>query len=251
MKKIDFPLIADSLFYAVCAGFFSLCLLRYYRVPVIGAIALAILFAAAVGGLTFLFVFGKHRKRNLSKAEREERDALLLHLALERPERIRATLLSAYAADGKAAHCAGDTLCVDGTEYLAEFTLQPLSADRLAHMIREHGKDQFRLVCNALSPEAEKLASSFGIKADRGDDVYALFKKTDTMPAPLICGEIPRKTVKSKLHRSFSKTNARPFLVSGLVLLTMSLFTFFPVYYLVTGSILLLSAVTVRMFGYA
>lgn len=251
MKKIDFPLIADSLFYAVCAGFFSLCLLRYYRVPLGGSVALALLFALAVGGITFLLIHGKHRKRSLSKAEQEERDALLLHLALERPERIRAALLATYIADGKDARCENGILRVDGTECETDFTMQPLSADKIALLLREHGELPFFLLCNELSPEAEKLLLSFGIRFERGDEVYRLFKKTDTMPTPLICGKLPRKTAKSKLRRSFSKRNARPFFVSGLILMTMSLFTFFPVYYLVTGSILLVSAVTVRVFGYA
>lgn len=107
------------------------------------------------------------------------------------------------------------------------------------------------MVCNALTPEAEKLLLSFGRQAICADEIFALFERTQTTPSPLICGAIPRVTAKQKLRRSFSKKNARPFFVSGLLLLIMSLFTFFPIYYLVTGSILLVSAVCIRAFGYA
>ena len=43
--------------------------------------------------------------------------------------------------------------------------------------------------------------------------------------------------------------NAYPFFVSGAGLLLMSLYVFFPVYYLVAGSLLLFAAVLIRTFG--
>lgn len=193
----------------------------------------------------------KHRKRQLGKKETEEKNAFMLHLALERPERVRALLLSAFGKDGKDAHCEKDELCIDGVTVVSSFTMQPVSADEVAQLIRLYGEEPFSIVCNALSPESAALLSSFGKKAILGDEVYALCKRTDCIPEKLICGEIPHRTVKTKLTRAFSKKNARPFFVSGLVLLCMSLFTLFPLYYLITGSVLLISAVAVRAFGYA
>lgn len=84
-----------------------------------------------------------------------------------------------------------------------------------------------------------------------GEEIYALFSRTDTIPETLICGEIPRRTARTRLRIAFSKRNAYPFFVSGAGLLVMSLFVFFPIYYLVTGSLLLIASVCIRAFGYA
>ena len=65
----------------------------------------------------------------------------------------------------------------------------------------------------------------------------------------MICGKISRRTLRAKLRRTFSKRNAYPFFVSGAGLLVMSLFVFFPVYYLISGSILLVVSVLIRIFG--
>ncbi len=92
---------------------------------------------------------------------------------------------------------------------------------------------------------------SFGKSALRGDEVFSLLKRTNTYPEKLICSEIPRKTVKTKFRAAFSKKNARPFFAGGLFLLVMSLFVLFPVYYLVTGASLMITAVLVRAVGYA
>lgn len=251
MKKIPLSLLTDTLFYAVCAFMLSLCVLRYYRVGFGASAALAAMFAVAAGGICFILFYGSYRKRFLGRKESERRDALLLHLALERPERVRAALLQAFVADGRRAHLEKDALTVDDMTVIPMFTMQPVSADDAARILREFAGEPFSIACNALSPETEKLLSSFGITCLSGDEIYDLFRRTDTMPESLICGKIPRRTVKTKLRRSFSKKNARPFLVSGLVLLVMSLFTVFPVYYLITGCVLLVSAVAVRLFGYA
>ena len=244
-------MIADILFYSACAFAFLFCILRYYRVPLWLTALSTSLVALAVGGISFLFLYGKRRKKLLTKQEQEACDALLLHLALEKPERVRAALLEAYLADGKSAHCNNDELCVEGVPVVPIFALEPLSADEAATLIRRFGKDPFQIACNSLSAEAEKLLASFGVKVQRKDEIYSLFTRTETTPNPLICGEIPRKTAKQKLRRSFSKSNARPFFVCGLLLLLMSLFTFFPVYYIITGSVLLFCAITVRLLGFS
>lgn len=250
MKKPDLPLWTDTVFYAVCAFALSFCILRYYRAVLAVAFVSATFLALAAGALAFLLQSGKRRKRNLSRQEREAKEKLMLHLALEKPERVRAALLDAYLAEGTEAHCDGEELNVDGLTAVPLFTMEPVSADGVARLIRKFGRD-FVLVCNALSPDAEKLLGSFSIKSVRGDEVYSLFTRTQTTPAPLICADVPRRTAKQKLRATFSKRNARPFFACGLLLLFMSLFVLFPVYYLIAGSVLLLCAVTVRFFGYA
>ncbi len=251
MKKFRFAFFADLLFYGACAFLFSLVLLRFYGVPLWLSLLTAGMLAIAVDGVAFLLMYRADRKKYLGKKEREERDALLLHLALERPERVRAALLSAFLADGKNAHCEGDDLSADGLPLVPLFTMEPVGADEIARLLRAYGKTPFSLACNALTADAEKLCLAFGIAVYRKDEIYALFSRTGTTPSPLICGEIPRKTVKQKLRRSFSKNNARPFFVSGALLLIMSLFTFFPLYYVISGGILLFCSVALRLFGYA
>ena len=166
--------------------------------------AAATLIALAFGGV-LLFAFSlRRRRRALGKAEREEREKLMLHLALETDERVRAALLAALCADGKDAHCEGDALAADGTVVVPVFTMQPLSADTVARLLKTYKERPFLLACNALSPEAEGLLRAFGRSAMRGEEVYELFRRTDTMPAPLICGELPRRSAKKALKRAFS-----------------------------------------------
>ena len=249
MKRIDLPLILDVAFYGTAAWFLSLGILRYFRLPLALALLCATLIALSAGGAIFLALYFGHKKARLNAAEKERRDKLLLHLALETDERVRLSLMNAYRADGKDVHCEGDALRSDGELLVPRFTMQPLSADAVALLVKQY-RAPFTLVCNDTTPEADRLLRSFGIACIRGDEVYALFARTQ-FPDPLICGEIPRRKLRARLKEAFSKRNARPFFVSGILLLFMSLFTLFPLYYLLTGSALLIVSVFVRAVGYA
>lgn len=251
MKNFNLPLFLDTCFYALAVGILSLGILRYFRVPLFLAAICALLFALAAGTLCFFAEYLSHRRRTITKREQTEKDALMLHLALESRERVRALLLEANLADGKQANLEGDALTVEGVRLVPLFRLEAVTADAVAALLRDYRDEDFCLACNALTAEAEKLLLSFGKKVLRGDDIYRLLKRTDTYPEKPICSEIPRRTVKHKLRVSFSKKNARPFFVSGLFLLIMSLFVIFPVYYLITGAVLMVTAVLVRAVGYA
>ena len=251
MKKIDFPLIADVAFYGAAAWFLSIGLLRYYRMQLTLSAIIASLISLAVAGIVFLVAYTRRRKRRLGKKETEAREALMLHLALEKEERINAALCKAFLADQKSAAVQGDAILVEDALCVPRFTMQPLSADEVARIIRVYGREKLTILCNALTPEAEKLASSFGVKIMRKGEIYELFTRTQTTPNPLILAELPRKSARQTLRRMVSKKSARPFFTSGILLLIMSLFTFFPIYYLISGCVLTSLAILVRFFGFA
>lgn len=251
MKRFSLGDILDILFYTVSAWFVVFGILRYFRLNVWLCLLFAFLFAAATCVGTGLLLAGSRRKKVRGKREKEDRDALLLHLALEKEERVRAAILTALVADGRGANLKGDVLEEGGKLLIPLFTMEPLSADTMAGLIRTYGETPFVLLCNGVSAEAEKLLERFDRPIVKGDEIYALFARTGTTPNPLICGQIPRRSLKMNLRRSFSKKNARPFFVSGLLLLFMSLFTLFPLYYLISGCILLATAVVVRAVGFA
>ncbi len=251
MKKFDFPLYSDVLFYSLCVGALSFCVLRYFRIPLALCFLVSTLLLLATGALVLFFLDGSHRKKRLTKKQAEEQSALMLHLALEKPERVRATLLTALIADGKEAHLLDEDLCIDGTPAVCLFTMQPLSADTVARLLRRFQTQPFLLICNQLSPESLSLLHSFQIQAWCAGEVYALFSRTESTPSPLICGNLPRRTIKTRARAFVRKSNARPFFVSGLLLLFMSLFAIFPVYYLSVGGALIVAAIAVRLFGYS
>ncbi len=249
MKKIDFPLVCDVIFYAFCAFLLTVGILRYYRLPAGLVFGTAALLTAATGIGAFALLYRSHSRKNLSRALQKRREDLMLHLTLEESDRVCALLADALGKDGCAAEAAEGTVLGGGKTYVPLFTMQPVSADAVAMLLKKYRDVPFTLLCNTLTPEAQALMRRFGREALTGDAVLALLERTGCFPSPLLLGDLPRPKLKARLKRTFSKQNARPFFVSGVFLLIMSLFVLFPLYYLIAGSLLLLASVLIRAFG--
>lgn len=251
MKPHIFPVVADALFYAVCAFFLPLGILRYLHVPSPAALAISALIGLSIGGIALLLGLSRHRKKRKKFAEEGETRALMLHLALEKPERVAASLVEAFTADGREARAAEDGIEAGEETLVPLFTMEPISADAVARLLQRFEARPFTLCGNAISPKGEELLSSFGKKFMGAEEVFALFQRTETMPHPRILAAPAKPTPRERTKRTFSKKNARPFFVSGVLLLLMSLFVLFPRYYLITGGILLILSIFIRIFGYS
>ena len=242
MKQL--PVAADAVFYAACTFLPILCILRYFGAPVWLSILAAGALAICVGLAVFLLESRTRGKRLLSARQARERDALLFHLALAPPGETEELLQRAHKKEQQTEQTSGHPPANDApVEFL--FTLEPLSADRLASLIRARG-EQFTLFCSELSPAAEKLTKTFPITVIRGDEVYRLLSETGELPERFL-GTTPRPSRRERLRTLFTRNSAKPFFVSGALLLLMSLFTIFPVYYLTAGSLLLLLSIGLRI----
>ena len=241
-----FPVIADTVFYAICAFLLGFCALRFWGVSAPLAALICVFLALVVGTGVFFLERRSRRKKYLSAKQRAECDALLLHLSLSPPEQKAELLASALSKEGRKTELEGSSLCVDGKAAELLFCMEPASADELARAIGRHGGN-FILYCNRLSDSAESLLKRFPVEAVRGEEVYDLLKRTDAIPKELLGSVGAKKSHKEKLRAVLKKSSARPFFLSGTMLLIMSLFTLFPVYYLAAGSVLLLLSVALKL----
>ncbi len=243
MKKIDFPLWSDTVFFFACAFLVTLCILRYYRIAMWLALLLAGITALSLAVGVFSLNYLRRSKKHLLQRDREEQEKLMLHLALSSPEANRklfAPLLEEQKRE-------------DGEEKVYFlFTMQPLSADAVAEKIKNSpAGETFRIFCNALTPEAARLCERFALPVSDGSEIYALLKERGLLPEKYICGETKKRGVRERVKIGCRKKNSRSFFVSGAALLILSLFSFFPLYYVIGGCVLIFTSVLVRIFGYA
>lgn len=134
-----------------------------------------------------------------------------------------------------------------GSTYL-KFQFEAVTADELSPVIRAEG-GQKTVLGAAFTDEAQKLAQAFGVTLKSAADVYTLVKDSGCMPEKLITPPERRGGFRAKLSFRVRKSAWRGYLFSGVFLLLFSLFTVFPVYYVVSGGILLAVAAAVRFFG--
>ena len=163
MKKIDLPLLTDTIFMASVSLLFFFCLFRYYLRSFWASLACALAAAGGVAAAAYFLVRRKHRKRQEAGLSSAEIAKLTFHLAMEAPERAVKRLADALSAKhGAQAKILGNRIRAGGTDYYPLFQLEPVSADRLAPIVRAEG-DKKAIAAGVLTPDAESLALAFGI----------------------------------------------------------------------------------------
>lgn len=135
----------------------------------------------------------------------------------------------------------------DGDNFL-KFQFEKVTADELCPVIRTLGEHK-TVYAAGFTDEACKLAESFGVTLKDANDVYSLVKESGCMPEHLIEPPKEKNGFKEKFAFRIRKSAWRGYAFSGAFLLLFSLITIFPVYYIISGGVLLLLSALIRFFG--
>ncbi len=251
MKKFELPLWSDTFFIFCTAFLLFFCIFRFYAQALWAAVLFALFAAAALAFLCHILLKKRRNKRCAARKDREERQKLSFHLALDTPEHNLSRIAAALARKtGEDAKMGKESISTPEGEYFLRFSLEPTTADELVPVVRAQGQDK-TVLSNSFTKDAEKLADAFGIGRMDADEVYLLLKETDNLPEQYIMGSRMKKSLKNGLLRRLGKKSARGYLLAGVSLLLFSLISIFPVYYIVAGGLMLAAAVLVRIFGKA
>ena len=242
MKKINFALISDALFFTLCAFILSFTAVRFYLKSALTALIIAIGCAAAVLIISLFALISRRKKRLLASIGESEKKSLSLHLSVCTPTNVKNLFKNAF--DGT--YIEGNRLQDEENIYFFNFKLSPLSADDIAAVIRDESEKKKHVYCCEISSAAQSLAEDFQITVKTIAHVYALLKDNNLLPEKYALGNVKKPNFFKKIKRRFNRKIAAPLFFCGLTLLFFSFFVSFPVYYTVVGGILLvLSAVSV------
>ena len=250
MKKSAY--LSDLVFIFFAVFLFTLCYLRYLRLPLLVGVLIAAMLATAAACLASFLLGRKKNKIILRKKEEEEAEKLALHLALLTPKAVADFFKNSLFRNAeifvKKGECFGRT---DKETILFKFTPTPLSAESVLPLLYESGETPCTLYCYKLSPEAKKFCDGFCVNVKTIPELYKRLQKENGLPTVYKSERAFAKKKKLTFALRFAKRNASRFFVSGSMLVLTSLLVPFPYYYLVIGGLLLLTAVVVRAFGYA
>ena len=128
---------------------------------------------------------------------------------------------------------AGDDL------YFTVFKMQPISEDDVACAVKFKSDKNKIILCNRVSAEAAALAENFLIEIKQIDYIYKLLKDKKLLPEKYVYEGAKKIGAWKKIKARFSRKICAPLFWSGMALLALSYFTFFPVYYIISGGIML------------
>lgn len=237
------PIVSDAAVAALCTFMLAFTFVRYHFGNTYGLIA-ALPAALAAGTLVFLYK-GRKRKRALDTAAMSAgAEKLAAHLALLGPEESAA--LFARGLDG--AKPDGSVAETDRGLYFCSFTPEPADRNALLTAIRHRTEKKKHFVCCTATQECARLAEETGIELICAEEIYGLLKEKDALPGKYLL-EKPKSGMFSKIKGGFSRRLCMPAFWSGAAMLFFSYFSFYPVYYIVSGSLLLVMCAAAAIFG--
>ena len=238
MRRLNLPLILDTLFSAICAFLLFFTAIRFYtKSPAVGLL-FGIVAALLFGALSFIYISRKQNKSLLISHDEKQKKLLALHLTLSSDTYVKNLFLKCF----ENAEISGNRVICGGVSYFFNFKMQYLSEDDIAHIIKEDVPESKVVYCVKIAPEALILAENFGIKIIGINEVYELLKSKDQLPEKYIYEEKKRDNIFRRIRARFSRKLCAPLFWSGLALLLLSYFTFFPIYYIVSGGLMLILA---------
>lgn len=247
MKRINLPLVGDTLFAGICAFLLFFTAVRYYTKNAAAALAFGIAALLLTGALSYLYISQKQNKKFLTSRDEKQKKLLSLHLSLSSDPYVKKLLCGML---GEEAKISGKKVVLGDTANFFDFKMQPLTEDDVARVIKYAFKGKKKIFCTAASPQAEALAKSFSIDVAAIDEVYEKLKEKRLLPEKYAYEDPPRKKFSEMVKARFSRKLAMPLFWSGAGLLALSGFAFFPLYYIISGSAILILAAVSLVFGH-
>lgn len=248
MKKSAF---LSDIFFTFCGvSLFTLCLFRYYKIALLLAFMLSVLCGVLASASLWAFLQSKRRAFSLKKSDETKKQKLLTHLCLLSDEQKTSFFAKIWQKSGEVKRFGKLRLHTDTDFYFLHFRFSPVTADEVASFSRLKTSKNRALLCNNITDEAKTLCDSLHVQVFTGEKVYAFVKENDALPETFLGEAQTANKRKRRLRLCFAKSNGKRFFVGGALILATSLLTPFPYYYLVFGSILLLAALFIRIFGY-
>lgn len=249
MKKIAF--ISDLLFTFFLTFIVSVVLFRRLRVSLLPSVLLAIVCGILTALSYGAFRYSKRKHEFLKRSEERKKEKLLLHLALSDGDHIVEffkNLLTKQTPDAQIRRTGKNRLSTETEVYFLHFSFAPVNADTVADVARLKTNRKKILFCSRAEDAAVLLCKRLHIDLLSGEDVFFAVQKADAFPERFL-GDDENTPTKRPFKLWVARSNAKRFLVSGALVLALSLITPFSAYYLTFGSILLLAALFTRIFG--
>jgi hypothetical protein len=236
MKRINIPLILDSLFSGFCAFVLIFTAVRFYTKNIPLSLTLGITALILFGVLAFVYISKKQNKSLISSHTEKEKKLLVGYLTLSKRDELNSLAKAYFGVNCKISNCKIETL---DCNIFYNFKIEALKADDVTYVIKHRGNKKNILLCNKISEEGEKLCASFDIEIFDIDKIYSLLKAQNLLPEKYPNLDTKKTNIIKRVTKRFNKKLCSPLFFSGISLLVLSYFTFFPLYYLIFGGVLL------------
>ena len=245
MKRTSvFSVITDSVLAAACAFILTFTLVRFYTKNAALGLGLGIAASAAFGILAAMRLVSRRGKSNLLGRTNSKKRAFAMKLCTL-PAGGAAKLILPATGGRITPH----GIVTDEQSIIFKITPQPLSPNDICGAIEIDAGDKRAVLCTDATDEAKAFAEAAGIKIMYTDEVYTKLENMGLPDENYFLYGAARPKLKERLRGAIRRANAARLFRCGLWMTAFSYFTFFPLYYIAAGGIMLTLAAVCLIFG--
>ncbi len=254
MKNFKASIFFDCFFIFISAFFFSFAIIRYNRVNFTPSLIFSVLIALVLSLSYLIFIILKKQSAFYKEEEINRINSLLTELCFMGEDALLELFYKFYKKQGLNAEIINDAIILKDikSQVFISFTFEKTTAKDIINFYKNTKKGYKTVVlANDYTEEGKNLLSSFAIriKLFSLNDVYSSLKKENLLPQITVSKNVSIKNRKEKLKGFFVKSNSKKPLFYGIVILLLAPFSFYPIYYIVFGCLLLTLSVFMRFFA--
>ena len=239
-----FAVITDSILAAICTFVLLFTVIRYYTKNIALGLATGIAMAVLCGILTFVRLHSKRGKALAAGKKLKRRQAFKLYLCTA-----DADATNKLIADVTGGAITERGITTEDRIYITLFTPMPLSSNEICRAAAANSGLKKTIVCNEADDDAIQFAKAADIGLMFSDEIFEKLDRTDSLPGLNVAGVGTGARIRQKLKGAIKRSNAIKLFWCGVWLTAFSYFTFFPVYYIVAGGLILILAAVCLIFG--
>ena len=245
--RTSFSVYSDAVFVFLSSFLLSFIAFYYYT-----PYPYSLVFSVALSVAVFLFFLSVAKKKTAravkSKAEENKYESVMLNLSVldfsEQADFFCSLLKKIGESTVKTENAVKST---DGTFILPRFSFSPVDKDEIVKTVIFNPAG-VKVYAQSFTEEERTFFSRFdAVTLIDGKEAFEKMKKADFYPIEIV--KPAKKRRKIKFFLPFEKKKAVSFLLYGLFFLSFSFLVPIKVYYLAFGSVFVISALLIRLFG--
>ena len=252
MLKFKISLISDSLFIIFSSFLICFTISFYFLKSNVNAIFVSVPFSIVV--FCFYMIIYKKKKGKLA-VKREDEESFLKcvnALCLASREKALTTVFKTLEKLDKNPILTSQGIVCGNDFYFVRFSYDPITTDGIIKAYKKTPKSKNLIyVAINFSNEASTFADGFfnKIRLVPLSQFFPFMKTAGTIPNGGFIPTIKKIGLVNLLKGTFNKSKSKTIALYGSFLLIMSRFVFFPIWYIISGSLFLLYAITAKFFA--
>lgn len=244
MKKLKLSIFSDLFFFFFIVFFITYYYLRYNFFNFALSLTFSSIISAILTCVFLIFNIIQNNKKLATTFDKSQVEKLKTQICFYDNDDISNLICSFLDAKNIAYKKFKDKIFLEeqNTFIVWLYKQEKLISTDIVDVVKKcKGENKIILFCNEISFESLSLIKkcNLPIKMVTIDEFYRLLKKNSILPEITIKSD-DKQNLKSKLKNIFNKKKAKPFIISGGVIMLCSTLLYKPTFYIVIGSILMI-----------